>query len=165
MDRISIILSMGLGGAICMIILFLVWLFTAYLKTRTGHAPVKLPGTAQKERRQRQRADIILPVRMETSQGTIEAEIKNIGLSGAFIRCQKPLALRESFRLTIDAPNHDPLMVKAEVIWSNINVPDEMVLNRGMGIRFIRITKDAREFLNQVLSAQLENNVGRAYSL
>jgi len=165
MDRISIILSMGLGGAICMIILFLIWLFTAYLKTRTGHAPVKLPGTAQNERRGRQRADIILPVRMETPQGIIEAEIKNIGLGGAFICCQKPLPLSESFHLTIDTPNHDPLMVKAEVIWSNINVPDEMVLNRGMGIRFIRITKDDREFLNQVLSAHPENSVGRTYSL
>jgi hypothetical protein len=97
---------------------------------------------------------------METPQGTIEAETKNIGLSGAFIRCRKPLPLKESFRLTIDAPNHDPLTVKAEVIWSNINVPDEMVLNRGMGIRFIRITKDDREFLNQVLSAHPENSVG-----
>jgi len=51
-------------------------------------------------------------------------------------------------------------MVKAEVIWSNINLPDEMVLNRGMGIRFIQITKDDREFLNQVLSAHPENSVG-----
>ena len=157
MDRISIILSMGLGGAICMIALVLIWLFTSYLKRRVGHAPVKLPGTAQKERRQRQRADIILPVRMETPQGTIEAETKNIGLSGAFILCQKPLPLRENFRLTVEAPNHDPLTLNAEVVWSNINVPDEKILNRGMGIRFIQITKDDREFLNHVLSAHPEN--------
>jgi hypothetical protein len=164
MDSVNIILSLGLGGAICMIILVFIWYVNVYLKRRLmpgqgRYAPVKLHETVQEERRQHPRVDITLPVSMETSQGMIEAETKNISLGGAFICCQNPLPLREKFRLTIEAPNHDSLTVNAEVVWSNINVPDDKILNRGMGIRFIQITKHDREFLTQVASAHLENSV------
>lgn len=165
MDSVHIILSVGLGGAICMIILVSIWFVNNYLKKRFvpgqgGCAPVRLHETFQKDKRQHPRVDITLPVRIETSQGTIEGETINISLGGAFICCQRPLPLRENFRLAVDAPNHDSLTVNAEVVWSNINVPDEKILNRGMGIRFIEITKADREFLNHVLSAHHENSAG-----
>ncbi len=165
MDSVHIILSVGLGGAICMIILVSIWFVNNYLKKRFvpgqgGRAPVRLHETFQKDMRQHPRVDITLPVRIETSQGTIEGETINISLGGAFICCQRPLPLRENFRLAVDAPNHDSLTVNAEVVWSNINVPDEKILNRGMGIRFIEITKADREFLNHVLSAHHENSAG-----
>ena len=162
MGSTNIILSVGLGGATCMITLVIIWFAASYLKRRflpdQGRSgPVKLYEPVQEEKRQHPRVDITLPVRMETSQGTIEGETRNIALGGAFICCQKPLPLRENFRLTVEAPNHDPLTLNAEVVWSNINVPDEKILNRGMGIRFIQITKDDREFLNHFLSAHPEN--------
>ncbi len=165
MDSVHIILSVGLGGAICMIILVSIWFVNNYLKKRFapsqgGRAPVRLHETFQKDKRQHPRVDITLPVRIETSQGTIEGETINISLGGAFICCQRPLPLRENFRLAVDAPNNDSLTVNAEVVWSNINVPDEKILNRGMGIRFIEITKADREFLNHVLSAHHENSAG-----
>jgi hypothetical protein len=53
-------------------------------------------------------------------------------------------------------PNRDPLTVNAEVVWSNINVPDEKIVNRGMGIRFIQVTEDDREFLSEMISAHLD---------
>jgi uncharacterized protein (TIGR02266 family) len=165
MDSVHLIFSVGLGGAICMIILVSIWFVNNYLKKRFvpgqgGRAAVRLHETFQKDKRQHPRVDITLPVRIETSQGTIEGETINISLGGAFICCQRPLPLRENFRLAVDAPNHDSLTVNAEVIWSNINVPDEKILNRGMGIRFIEITKADREFLNHVLSAHHENSAG-----
>jgi len=123
-------------------------------------AAVKLAEAVQKERRQDRRVDITLPAKMKTPRGTIEAETKNISIGGAFICCHKPLPLGENFRLTINAPNQDPLTVEAEVVWSNINVPDEKIVNRGMGVRFIRITEDDREFLKKAISAGLKTNVG-----
>lgn len=79
-----------------------------------------------------------------------------MGVGGAFVCCQKVLPLGETFLLTIEPPNHKRLTLNAEVVWFNVNVPDEKIINRGMGIRFIQITKDDREFLNQLVSAHLE---------
>jgi Tfp pilus assembly protein PilZ len=79
-----------------------------------------------------------------------------VGVDSTFVCSQKVLSLGETLLLTIEPPNHKRLTLNAEVVWSNVNVPDEKIINRGMGIRFIQITKDDREFLNQLVSAHLE---------
>ncbi|NVL93080.1 MAG: PilZ domain-containing protein [Desulfobacterales bacterium] len=160
-DSTYIILSVGVGSATCGIIVVLIWCLNAYLKKRIlsdqgAHTPVKSHEAVQEERRQHPGVDFTLPVRVETPNGTIEAEMKNIGLGGAFVCCQKVLPLGETFVLTIEPPDHKRLTLNAEVVWSNINVPDEKIVNRGMGIRFIQIRKDDRESLNQLVSAHLE---------
>lgn len=161
MDIADIILRLGFGAVIYILALMLIKSISTYFRKRVrfdqGHgAAAKFAWTFQKDKRQHPRVDITWPVRIQTSQGTIEADTKNIGLGGAFICCHEPLPLRENFRLTINSPNHDPLMVKAEVVWSNINVPDEKIVNRGMGIRFIQLTEDDREFLSEMISAHLD---------
>jgi len=166
MDIPDVILRLGFGGVICILTLMLIKSISAYFKRRVSSdqgmgAPANLTGTVQKESRKHPRVHITWPVRMKSSQGTIEAEIKNISLGGAFICCPKPLPLRENFRLTIDVPNHEPLRVKVEVVWSNISVPDDKIVNRGMGIRFIQITEANREFLNKVISAHFEKGLGQ----
>jgi len=165
MDGTYMTLSVGLGSVTCMIMVVLIWWLNAYLRKRIlsdqgAHAPVKSHETVQEERRQQPRGDFTVPVRVETSSGTIEAETKNISLVGAFVCCQKVLPVGETFLLTIEPPNHKPLSLNAGVVWSNINVPDEKIVNRGMGIRFIQITKDDREFLNQLVSTHLEKDRG-----
>jgi uncharacterized protein (TIGR02266 family) len=151
----------GVGSATCGIIVVLIWCLNAYLKKRIlsdqgAQTPVKSHETVHEERGQRPTVDFTLPVRVKTPSGTIDAEMKNIGLGGAFVCCQKVLPLGEIFVLTIQPPKHKRLKLKAEVVWSNINVPEEKIVNRGMGIRFIQITRDDREFLNQLISAHLE---------
>ena len=165
MNITDVILRLGFGGVICILALMLIKSINTYFKRSVSSnqgmgAAAKLTGTVQKEARQHPRVDITWPVSVKTSHGTIEAEIRNISLGSAFIRCPKPLPLRENFRLTIDVPNHEPLRVKAEVVWSNINVPDDRIVNRGMGIRFIQIAEANREFLNKVISTHLENSGG-----
>lgn len=165
MNMTDIIVRLSFGGAIFIFTVMLIAFISSYFKRRLvsgqkDRAPAELTATAKKEKRQHQRADIMWPVKMKTSQGTVEAQIKNISLGGAFICCHKPLPLSERFRLTIDAPSHDALTVNAEVIWSNINVPDERIVNRGMGIRFIKITKDDREFVNKAISTYFDSSVG-----
>jgi len=161
MDIADIIVKLGFGAVIYILALMLIKSISTYFKKRAhfgrGHsASIKLAETVQKEKRQHPRVNITWPVSIQVSQGTIEAETKNISLSGAFICCHEPLPLRENFHLTIDSPNHDPLTLEAEVVWSNINVPDEKIVNRGMGIRFIQITEDDRGFLSEMISAHLD---------
>ena len=79
-------------------------------------------------------------VSMETPDGTIAADAKNISLSGAFICCAKPLPLGEVFLLTVTGPDNEPFTATAKVVWSNVNVPEEKVVNRGMGVRFIKMS-------------------------
>ncbi len=124
------------------ILVFVVYYF---LKVRISSdldfpTSVKLSQDVGKQKRKHPRTNINWPVSMETSHGTIEAEIKNISLGGAFICCQQPMPLGEIFHLTMTGPDNEPVTATAEVAWSNVNVPDEKVINRGMGVRFIKMS-------------------------
>jgi hypothetical protein len=48
-------------------------------------------------------------------------------------------------------PNNEPVAATAEVAWSNINVPDEKVINRGMGVRFIKMSERHIQLVRQIL--------------
>jgi uncharacterized protein (TIGR02266 family) len=102
------------------------------------------------EARQHPRTDVNWPVSMETPDGPIEAEAKNISLGGAFICCKKPLPVGQVFGLTMIGPDNVPVTATAEVVWSNANVPDEKVINRGMGVRFIKMSERHLQIVRQL---------------
>jgi c-di-GMP-binding flagellar brake protein YcgR len=113
-------------------------------------ASAKLRQNAAEEKRQHPRVDINWPVSIETAYGTIEAEVRNISLGGAFICCKKPLQLRKVFRMTMIGPENEPLIATAQVAWSNANMPEEKVVNRGMGVRFIKMSDRHIELVKQI---------------
>lgn len=99
---------------------------TTFLKIRNHsefdyHTSIRLPQDIRAEKRKDARADINWTVSMETPDGTVEAEARNISLGGAFICCQKPLPIGEIFRLTMIGPDNEPVVVLAKVVWSNVN--------------------------------------------
>jgi uncharacterized protein (TIGR02266 family) len=102
---------------------------------------VSLPQRAGVESRQHPRTHVHWPVSMETPEGTIEAEVQNISLGGAFILCQKPLPIGHVFKLTMIGPDKEPVIATAQVVWSNVKMPDEKVIHRGMGVRFIKMSE------------------------
>ncbi|MEI9477910.1 MAG: PilZ domain-containing protein [Deltaproteobacteria bacterium] len=114
------------------------------------NASATLHRNVEKESRKHTRADIRWQVSMQTPDGTIAADAKNISLSGAFICCEKPLPLGEVFRLTMTGPDNDPVMATAKVVWSNVNVPEEKVINRGMGVRFIKMSDRHLRLVRQI---------------
>ena len=87
---------------------------------------------------------------METPDGTVNGEINNISLGGAFICCEKPLPIRKIFHLTMTGPDQEPVDAAAEVVWSNVNVPDDKVVHRGMGVRFIKMSDRHIRLVRQV---------------
>jgi uncharacterized protein (TIGR02266 family) len=89
-------------------------------------------------------------VSIETPEGTIDAEVKNISLGGAFIGCKKPLPIGQFFSLTMTAPNNEPVTATAEVVWSNENFPEDKVVNRGMGVRFIKMSERHLQIVRQL---------------
>jgi uncharacterized protein (TIGR02266 family) len=102
------------------------------------------------ERRQHPRIDINWPVLIETPEGTINAEIKNISLGGAFIGCKEPFPIGQVFSLTLTGPDKEPVIATAKVVWSNVNVPEDKVVNRGMGVRFINMSEKHLQIVRQL---------------
>jgi len=124
----------------------LIWVAYYFARVRHGsppetHAPIILPQSGGEERRQHPRMDVNWSVSMETSKGTMAAELKNVSIGGAFICCKNPLPLGEVFHLTMMGPGKEPVIATAEVVWSNASVPEEKIINRGIGIRFIKMSE------------------------
>ena len=80
----------------------------------------------------------------------MHGETRDVSLQGAFIRCRNPLNLNEVFDMVVDVPEKS-LNVRAEVVWSNIHGPDDKITPRGMGVRFVKISKEDRRIIAQKL--------------
>jgi len=99
------------------------------------------------------RAEPNWPATIETSSGkTAEANIASITHGSGFIASTMKLAIGEKFQLTIHLPDRSPLQLRAEVIWSNMHLPVEKVMNRGIGIRFIEAGEDAICLINDTIT-------------
>jgi len=108
-----------------------------------------------REQRRYPRAKIKWPVVVKTEQGSFEGVTLNISPDGVFIGCRKPLKLNAVFDMAIKIPNSKgSIIAKAEVVWSNIYGPDDEISPRGMGVRFLKISGEARRF---IAKAALEN--------
>ena len=124
------------------IILLLIWYFFKARVSSEGDYPASmtLPQDVKAERRQHPRTDVNWVVSMETPDGKIKARVTNISVGGAFVSCGKPLPVGEIFDLTMIGPENEPIAATAQVVWTNVNVPAEKVVNLGMGVRFIHMS-------------------------
>jgi len=94
------------------------------------------------------RADIKRPVVVKSDKRTMEGVTSNANPNGVFIHCKQPLRLHEVFEMDISIPGSDQsLTARAEVVWSNRYGPDDDISPRGMGVRFLRISSEARKFI------------------
>jgi len=103
-----------------------------------------------RDRRGYPRAKLKWPVAIQTEEGSTEGVTRNITPDGCFITCRRPLRLNVVFELTIKIPkSKSSIRATAEVVWSNIYGPDDEISPRGMGVRFIKISSEARKFIAQ----------------
>lgn len=157
-----IVNSMGIGGGIFAgLVIF--WFINVYLKKRiaadpSNHAAIYSPLLNGQEKRHHPRADVAFPVALKTARGDFEAALKDISVGGAFVICQNPLPLNQKFQIDIDLKDKNTLLLNAEVVWSNINVPDDKIVNRGMGIRFIDNPAEIRSDLYALITAAFEKS-------
>ena len=105
--------------------------------------------------------EIVLPHRaepnwqatLETSSGkTTEVLIASISHGSAFITSATRLDIGEKFQLTVHLPERPPLQLRAEVTWSNMHLPPDKVVKRGLGIRFIEAGEEAVCLINDTIS-------------
>ena len=162
MDSNLLVNSIGIGGAL-FVGLVLFWFVSMYLKKRLASdqaAQSYTPSTktSWEEKRRNPRVAVSWQALIEMSGQTDNVQLKDISLGGAFVVCAEPLALNDKFKISIRIPNRELLLLNAEVVWSNSNVPADRVVNRGMGIRFIENTEEDRQRLNEALAVSLEDS-------
>lgn len=62
------------------------------------------------------------------------------------------------FEMAINIPNSDQtISAKAEVVWSNRWGPDDEITPRGMGVRFVIISSEARKFIARAALSYLKS--------
>lgn len=162
MDSNLLVNSIGIGGAL-FVGLVLFWFVSMYLKKRLAsdqatQSYTPSTKTSWEEKRRNPRVAISWQAFIEMAGQTDNVQLKDISLGGAFVVCAEPLALNDKFKISIRIPNRELLILTAEVVWSNSNVPADRVVNRGMGIRFIENTEEDRQRLNEALAVSLEDS-------
>jgi Tfp pilus assembly protein PilZ len=153
-------LGTGLGVVVAMVVF---WSISKFIRKQISpdqfnQALADAQDPNWEEKRLQTRMAVSWQASMETSQGNIPVQLKNISQSGAFVVCPEPMALNEKLRIVIDAPNREPFPLQAEVVWSNANVPEDKVVHRGMGIRFVENTNEERTQLSHALDADLKED-------
>jgi Tfp pilus assembly protein PilZ len=135
---------------------FLIFLTVYFFRPRKKDKIVPLTP----ERKLLDPEDIPLPHRAEpnwpatiltTAGETAQASIVSVTQGSAFITSITKLAIGEKFQVTVTLPDRPPLQLRAEVTWSNMQLPAEKVVNRGMGIRFIETGEDAVCLINDTI--------------
>lgn len=158
MDSGIIITSIGIGAAI-FVSLIIFWFFHTVIKRRLGNdQSLQAINTAHlksgKDQRRHPRIAVSWPASMELGQIVVEVRLKDISLGGAFVICQERLPLDDKLRIYIDVPHQDRIALNAQVVWSNMNMPEAKVIHRGMGVKFVQNTEAARRRLEEAIAYQ-----------
>ena len=154
MDSSIIITSIGIGVAL-FAVLIIFWFFHTVAKRRMGadqSTPAVKNTSASNDLRRHTRQQRPWSAAMEIGPASIKVRLKNISLGGAFVICNEPVHLNKKLRIYIEVPNQDSFALNAEVVWSNMNVPESKVVHRGLGIKFVQNTATARNRLEEALS-------------
>ena len=100
-----------------------------------------------------ERLKLECPALIERSQGFTKVGIKEISINGAFVTCPRPLPVGETFQIKIIFKKDKSLALKADVLWNNNNVPRDQVVARGMKVRFLQLSDNERQFIEEIVSA------------
>jgi hypothetical protein len=89
---------------------------------------------------------------VESEHGTIQGEIRNISLSGIYVRCDEPLRVNEDLRMAIIPPDRQAIGLTGKVVWADMYGIDEEENAFGMGVCLVQIAKEDQEFLQSAVS-------------
>ena len=138
------------------VVFFIIYKILSRIKS---HAKVHVEGgksadfkqTTQAKMPTIERLNLACPALIERTQGFTKVGIKEITITGAFVTCPKPLPVGDNFQIKIFFEKEKSLTLKADVLWNNENVPQDKVVARGMKVRFLQLTPDERQILNDIV--------------
>ncbi|MBW2046553.1 MAG: PilZ domain-containing protein [Deltaproteobacteria bacterium] len=106
----------------------------------------------KRERRRDPRVEARWPISIITDQGIIEAESRNITVSGIFVHSKEKLKGNKVYQLMISLPKHRPVVVKGKLVWANLEKVEGDEALAGMGFSFIRISEQDQKYLRKIIS-------------
>jgi len=98
------------------------------------------------ERRLHPRILVKWPAVVETPQGSLEGETKDISVDGAFIFCSKEPEIEGNFPILLKPSEQRTISVVGEKIWSGSFTIDNRTVF-GMGVQFIHISPEDRNYI------------------
>ena len=108
------------------------------------------------ERRYYPRIKVKLPVVRIAGKDLIDAEIEDLSLGGAFIRCSVMLNGKDNFHMVISAQGR-LISVTGEVVWKDVQKLNNQTRFRGMGVRFRQLLIGDRQFIRDVIAKHHRN--------
>ena len=109
-----------------------------------------------KDRRRFVRAEVAWPATIITSKPQPLGEMKNISQVGASIYCQELPPIGQEFRLEMQPPNRQPIVVSAKPIWALETEPLEIPHRFVLGVEFEYISAEDAHFIGDVIAKQLD---------
>ncbi len=102
------------------------------------------------------RAEVRLPVMITTADGReAGGESRNISASGIFIACAMRIPPDSICDIKILSAAGGPIEFKGRVTWSNQHLPEEKVIEAGVGFGFFALAPEIRKKLQRLLQANL----------
>ena len=98
------------------------------------------------ERRLHPRILVKWPAVVETPQGSVEGETKDISVDGVFIFCANEPELGENFPLLLKPSEQRTISIVGDKIWSGSFTIDNKTVF-GMGVQFIQISTEDRAYI------------------
>lgn len=101
------------------------------------------------------------PIIILTNQSMIEGESRKITVTGIFVACKESLPKNETYTMAIRVSQKESVIVKGELMWSNL---DSLRLGSPLsdvGMCFIKILEEDRHLFNHKVIARLEEGEGR----
>lgn len=107
--------------------------------------------TICKDRRRFLRAEVKWPATIIPSHQSTAAEIKSISQAGASIYCQQLPTAGQEFRLEIQPPNHQSIIVTARPIWAIETQSAEISYRFICGVQFEYISEADIHYLGDIV--------------
>ena len=98
------------------------------------------------ERRLHPRILVKWPAVVETPQGSVEGETKDISVDGVFIFCANEPEIGENFPLLLKPSEQRTISIVGAKIWSGSFTIDNRTVF-GMGVQFIQISTEDRAYI------------------
>lgn len=111
----------------------------------------------EQERRNSERAELKWPITILADYATVEGITLKISVDGIHIRCEEPLLLDETYRMSILPPNHDAIEVLGKVIRSEFYGMGEDKTTFGMGVCLVEIPEEEKNTLNLLILAESDS--------
>ena len=106
----------------------------------------------EQERWESEQAELKWPITILADYATVEGVTLNISVDGVYIRCEEPLLLNETYRMSILPSNHDAIEILGKVVRSEFYGMGEDNSTFCMGVCLVEIPEEEKNALNLLIS-------------